>query len=264
MKTKKSSHHSPSCSKYYLFITYIILLIAVSGCGWLAGPPPQDIEADAFMQRWAGHNSALKQAKGLMRIQVETSGPSISGRAAWAANFPDQVRIELLSFLGQPLMKFAANGKAIVVAVAGEEEPYRVKQRSGALEKIVHIPIGVEDLLNIMKGVPPEVTYTAAQMRYGEGGEKRVVLLNRWHQKVAEFKAMDGSQIQEMAAFDGEDRPLYRISWKSWIEIKGYTVPKEIEVTTGGGERLSLEVDRLFPDEPVSKELFEIDNNRPS
>ncbi len=246
-----------------LLVINILLILAIHGCGWIAGPPQLDKEADALVERWGGHNARLKQAKGFMRIKMDTSGNTLSGRAGWAAVFPDRFRIELLSFLGQPLMKFAANGKRIVVVVSGEEKPYLIKQKPGALEKIIHIPMGVEDLLKILKGCPPETDHVAAQMRNGDGSEERVVLLDRWHSRVAELKGHDDGSIREMAAFDSDGALLYRITWRAWILSKGYRIPKEIEVMTGKGDRLTLLADRFYPDPSLSNELFEMESVGP-
>lgn len=259
MKTRKPQRPSPSCcGRLYLPIVWSALLIAINACGWLVEPPQHDGEADILLKQWSGHNETLRRAKGLMRIDISASGRTLAGRAAWAAIFPDRIRIELLSFLGQPLMKFAADGNTIAVDVHDGEPPYRTDQKPGALEKIVDIPFGVADLLNVMKGCPPTVLFAAAQLRPEKDDRKRVVLLNRWHQPVAELRASARGLIQEMAAFDGDGALLYRIAWKSWGQKGGYTFPGKIEVVSRRGERLSLQVDRLFPDVPVSKEMFEM------
>lgn len=232
----------------------------MNGCGWLLGPPQHDSKADALLQQWSGHNESLKQLKGVMRLKLSDSGRALSGRAAWAAAFPDRMRVELLSFLGQPLMKLAANGMTIAFDVNDGRPPYRIDQTPGVLEKVIDIPIGVADLLNVMKGCPPEVIFAAAQLQQGNDERIRVVLLNRWHQRVAELQASVRGRIQEMIAFGNDGNLIYRVVWKRWTEDKGYTMPKEIEVVSGKGERLSLEIDRFFFDTTVSNELFEMDS----
>ncbi len=253
-------YQKPSCPIICLVMINVLLILAVHGCGWMAGPPQQDPEADALLDRWGGNNATLKQVKGFMRIQMDTSGSRLSGRAGWAAVFPDRIRIELLSFLGQPLMKFAANGKHIVVIVTGEEKPHFFTQRPGALEKIIYIPMGIEDLLKILKGCPPATGYVAAQLRNRDGRSGRVVLLDRWHSPVAELKGDDDGSIHEMVTFDSGGALLYRITWRGWMLSKGYRIPKEIEIVTGKGDRLSLLVDRFYPNSPVSNELFEMES----
>ena len=195
-----------------------------------------------------------------MRIHLHSSQRNVSGRAGWSAVFPDRMRVEWLTLLGQPLIKFTANGCTIAIDVYGENEHHRIKQTPMALKHYFQIPMGVEDLLNILSGRPPLPEYAAAQMKSGVEQGYQIVLMSRWHARVAELVGADDGMLQQMSVYGDDGVLLYQIRWKSWQRQEGYMFPGDIEITTGAGESVGLLVDRLFLDTPVAPELFTIEN----
>jgi outer membrane biogenesis lipoprotein LolB len=101
------------------------------------------------------HNADLEPTKGLMRIEIISGGRITSGRAAWAAEHPDRLRLEWLSALGQPLMSMAGDGKTITLYSSADQTYRRFAQSRTALERLIRIPIGIEDLIDVLAGRPP-------------------------------------------------------------------------------------------------------------
>jgi len=225
----------------------------------MAGPPEQDPMAQDLIEQLALKNQNLSRFKGLMYIRLLSSQGNLSGRAALAAIYPDRIRVEWLTFLGQPLMRFAADGKNVVIDLHDENQMYRVKQSPKALQKLIKIPIGVEDLLQILKGTPPLPEYAAAQIRPAEAQETKVALIGRWHVLKGELKTAADHSIEEMTAFQNDGAISYRVRWKHWRNQQGYDLPGEIEITAGTGDTLSLVMDRFYPEASVLPEMFQLD-----
>jgi len=225
----------------------------------MAGPPEQDPMAQALVEQLALKNQNLSRFKGLMHIRLFSAQGNLSGRAALAAIYPDRIRVEWLTFLGQPLMRFAADGKHVVIELHDENQLYRVKQSPTALQKLIHIPIGVEDLLQILKGAPPLPEYAAAHMRPADAQETKVALIGRWHVLKGELKTSADRTIEEMTAFQNDGGISYRVRWKNWRRQQGYDLPSDIEITAGTGDILSMVIDRVYPQAPVLPELFQLD-----
>jgi len=244
---------------FCLLTLLIILMSMVNGCGWLAGAPRQDPMAKDLVEHLERKNQDVRQLKGFLRIRLHSPQGVISGRAALAAIFPDRVRVEWLTFLGQPLMKFAADGQTITVDLHGEDRYHRIEQTPTALSKLIHIPMGVDELLRILKGNPPLPKYAAAQISGADTQGSRIALISRWHLLTAELKTTADGTIQEMTAFRNDGTILFQVHWKGWRQQQGYTFPGDIEIVSGTGEKVSLLIDRIYPGAPVPPELFRLE-----
>lgn len=240
-------------------ILCLFVFSSMSGCGWIAGPPEQDPMAQDLIEQLTLKNQNLSRFKGITHIRLVSAQGNLSGRAALAAIYPDRIRVEWLTFLGQPLMRFAADGKSVVIDLHDENQMYRVKQSATALQKLIQIPIGIEDLLKILKGAPPLPEYAAAQMRPAEAQETKVALIGRWHVLKGELKTAADHTIEEMTAFQNDGAVSYRVRWKDWRQQQGYELPRDIEITAGTGDTLSMVIDRVYPEVPVLPELFQLE-----
>jgi outer membrane biogenesis lipoprotein LolB len=241
-----------------LFRLALLLSAAVllQGCAWLMPPPEEDALARQWVAQWATHNADLEPTKGLMRIEIIAGSQITSGRAAWAAEHPDRLRLEWLSALGQPLLSMAGDGKTITLYSSADQTYRRFAQSRTALERLIRIPIGIEDLIDLLAGRPPLPEYAAA--RFSPGPGIGVVLESRWHILLAELQSDASRRLHSMTAYDPQGGVQYRIDWLRWDTFQGYTIPREVRLTSGTGDQLTLLIDRFYTDTELPPETFVI------
>lgn len=233
-----------------------VMTLGSHGCAWLAPPPEDDPLARQLLENWSRHNRDLPAFKGMMRIQMEEGGRVTSGRAAWAAAPPDRLRLEWLSPLGQPLLSFAGDGRMITLYVSAEQKFHRFKQSRNALERMIGMPIGIEDLVDTLAGRPPLPAHAAARMVNGQGCD--VVLENRWHVPVAKLHSEKCAHLESMTAFDTEGRALYQIQWLDWQAGPVDLLPRQIRLTSGAGDALTMILERYWIDTALPPDTFVI------
>ena len=229
--------------------------LSLSGCAWLLKPPAEEEVARQRVLAWSAHNETLTRFKELLRIELQSGESRWSGRAALAAVAPDHLRVDWLNMLGQPVASLAANGDTIFYIPPGEQKVMQFNQTPDALKRLIHIPIGIHDLLDVLAGRPPLPADTIAQK--GDSACD-VVLKNRWHQTLATLQSENCSLPESMSVYDGEGTLQYRIDWAQWQTVNGYTLPKQMQLQAGSGERVNLNVDRIWPEAPVPPSLFTI------
>ena len=126
---------------------------------------PQDQgNARAVLERLSANNHQLHSFKGLLKVAIKTETNSVSGRVALAAVVPDHIRLEWLSPLGQPLSSLAGNGETVTVLSHQDKKHHRFEQTPTALKPLINVPIGVEDLLELLSGRPVLPDFSAAQI----------------------------------------------------------------------------------------------------
>lgn len=222
--------------------------------------PPSDDDARLVLHRMMAVNKGLDQFKGLANIRMESENRSRSGRIAFAAVVPDKMRIELLNAMGAPLTSLSADGERISVVSYVDQKRYRFRQTRTALEAIINIPIGIEDMQSLLAGKVPLPSYAFAKMMDGNNPDDILVLKNRWRGTVAnlEVDRVD-SQVKSLRKFDGEGELQYQIQWLQWKRVGAYRVPSKLVINTPSHQRLIVIMGRFWPNAEVAPSTFLLD-----
>jgi hypothetical protein len=242
-----------------LWLTGICSMLWAGGCSWMIRPPVDDMAARRMVDAAAAHNGDLKRYKGLARVRVEYEGRKMTGRVALAAQAPDRMRVEWLTSLGQPLTSLAGNGKTLSVVSYSTRKFYRFRQSADALKTVVHIPLGIDELFDILSGRPPLPVFAAAGLDRQEERPDGVSLKNRWHGVVARLGIdPESGLVETMKTYDGAGSWRYRVIWKTWMSRGAYTLPASVEIATPAGERLVLDMERFWPDAELDPAMFDL------
>jgi outer membrane biogenesis lipoprotein LolB len=241
-----------------------LLVLLMTGCSTLWKPPVDDVRARFLLGRLAGQNSELTQFKGLAKVRMETPGVSHSGRIAYAAVRPDKLRVELLNPLGTPINSMAGDGDHIFIRSYVNNKQYRIRQSLGALEPVLQLPLGLEDLLILLSGRVPLPSHAAAIMAQGNGPQQVVVLKTRWHGVAAKlgFDAQS-HQIQTLASYNRQGKLQYTIQWHQWKKTKGFILPSKVTIESASHQRLTVWLDRFMPNPAIEPSIFVLDGTQP-
>ncbi|MEJ2041127.1 MAG: hypothetical protein P8X55_19695 [Desulfosarcinaceae bacterium] len=204
------------------------MLALLSSCTWLVAPPVDEQAARQLIGTLAAQNADLNQFKGLLNLKVEEKGRTLAGRAAWAAVIPNRLRVEWLNMMGQPIASLAGDGRTLTYRIHGDDTIHRLRQSRDVLDKIIHIPIGVDDMVTLLAGRPLLPSYAVAREIPSEG---------------------DGRA-------DGTLR--YRLVWNDWNKRGAFVVPKRILVESGTGGKVALSIQRFWPNVPIAPSSFVI------
>jgi outer membrane biogenesis lipoprotein LolB len=247
----------------YRFSLIVILLMWISGCSWLVAPPEDNEPAHAMLQRLMERNSTLQQFKGLLHAQVETQGQPVSGRVAYAAITPNRLRLEWLNPMGQPLTSVAGDGKTLVIVSHVEKKRYILHQSPTVLEDLIHVPMGIEDLVTLLVGRPLVPDFMSVQ-QMGDSIRDGIRLQNRWRCTLAELHSDSEGRLVQESIFDSEGILLYRIHWLNWQTMEQYTVPQRFQIVMASGESIDIRIDRLVPASNLGPSTFELPPLDPS
>ncbi len=254
-KMATGRHKNPGEALFFILLWLFTALIG--GCSWAIRPPVDDMAARRIVQTAARHNENLRSYKGLAKIQIENADHRMSGRIAIAAAMPNQMRVEWLSAIGQPLTSLAGDGETITIISYADQNFYRLRQSRDAFNKVVHLPISMEEMLNMLAGRPLLPQYAVAQMMQNDDGFDRVALKNRWHGVVAvlDMDPLNG-RIISMKTYDGAGSWRYQVLWDHWRPRGKYTVASQVQIVSPEGRRLVVTMDRFWPDAEIAPKTF--------
>jgi outer membrane biogenesis lipoprotein LolB len=237
-----------------------ILMIGVfllSGCAHLLPPPRDEPPARQVLERLVENNTGLTQFKALGQIRLESTDGYRSGRVAMAAVMPRKLRADWLNMMGQPLTSLAGDGKTIRIWSPTDAKVHSLHQSPGALAKLIRIPLGIEDFQNILIGRPALPPYSAVQFKESRDDVDILCLKNRWRKEVATIRIERSTgQIIAMQVFDGHGHLRYETRWLQWRRQGKYLLPGKITLESDARDRLSLTVDRFWPDADIAPSIF--------
>lgn len=239
-----------------LVLLFLCALSILNGCAWLMPAPESDSGARQTLTRLMEQNAGLKQFKGLLRVQITADGQTLNGRAAVAGIVPDRLRVELLHALGQPITSLAGDGSTIRVHAVNEGRLYQWDQTDDALERFIHVPLGIDALLAILSGRPPLPVHAAVQTRAEAGDACNLLLKDRWNNVVAAMHCSENGRIRDFRAFDIEGILQYEVHWDTWQELAGYSLPRTVRMSSGRGDKVTWTLERLWPDVQIPPATF--------
>lgn len=239
--------------RWWLAVAVILLC---SSCTWIVAPPVDDPAASQQVERLRRQNESLRRAKGILRVNVEGLDETVSGKAAWAIQMPDRLRIEWLNMLGQPLFSLAGDGETLAMRSYADGRLHRMQQTSGILEKFLQVPLSIDELNTLIAGRLPLPPYTGAQFVGADGAEQAILLKSRWHKTAAKLYVGEDRMPSKMERYglDGELR--YRVLWYRWSFTDGYRIARQFEIISEKGERVRLSLERFWPDVVLPADIF--------
>jgi outer membrane biogenesis lipoprotein LolB len=242
-----------------LFTFFQAALLA--NCAHIIPPPADQPQARQIVAQLTAGNRGLSRFKGLARIEMGSASQTTFGRIAVAAVAPDKLRVEWLNMMGLPDVSIAGDGQTITILNRADKKVRHLRQTSTALEKLVHIPIGIEDLQRIMSGAVPLPGGTAAQIEASPDNKvTTLVLKDRWHATVAVVKVDPSDQrIQALKRYDRQGALLYEVRWLQWRRQGQYLLPVQIAFESASGGHMILTMDRFWPEAQVPLALFALD-----
>jgi len=242
-------------------LVLLILFIGLSaGCAHLFPLPQENPQARQILVRLADNNAGLKRFKALAHVRMQLDGQVVSGRIAMAGVVPSKLRIEWLNLMGQPLTSLTGDGEMITVYTRSDNKTHQLRQSPTAMEPLIHIPIGIEDLQKILVGRLPLPANVAVQLKEASNDRDILILKNRWQNIVATLKVdRPTCRVQEMKTFSGHGDLLYEIQWVQWQNKGEYLVPIKLVFESESGQRVELTVDRFWPDVDVPESVFKLD-----
>jgi outer membrane biogenesis lipoprotein LolB len=235
----------------------MICVVFFTGCALLGPPLPDDASARRVLERLADNNTGLTHFKVLGHIRMESEEGARSGRVAMAAVVPHKLRADWLNMMGQPLTSLAGDGETIRIWSPSDSKIHRLAQSPGALMKLIQIPLGIEEFQEIIIGRPPLPSHRAVQVKERRDDVEVLSLSNRWRQEVAVIRIdRPSGRILAMQVFDGHGGLQYETRWLQWRRQGKYLLPVKISLESHAKQRLSLTVDRFWPDADVPASAF--------
>lgn len=246
-------------------ILLALILALQTACASVPGPVDAPGEDGAKLVRILENaNRTLTISKGIGRLKLNHSGSRQRLRIAWVSQVPNKIRLTVIGLDGRPLMTAAANESGFAL-----QDHTSGTYQKGALEDYrlraaLNLPLDVNSLSLILAGRLPDFAYDRAVVTSGRTDEEGILVLKKWWNRIGRVyfrKAVSaGSRptITRIEAFRQTGEMRYSADIGATREVGDFVVPRTLTIQSGTTDRIVLDIDRYWVNEPVGPETFKL------
>lgn len=233
--------------------------LAWSGCAPRAPLlEPVDLPVIPVVERLEARRASLSSYRAAGTIRVEGRGRQWSGRALLLAEFPRRLRLELLSFFGQPVLYVVSDGNEAVTWAPGQQAS-RGFALGGVIESFSSIPLGDEEAMLLLAGCAPELRYREAQLF--RDVQERAYLLQLEDPSRGEIERLwledDAATIRRLERVQGGRSRLDAV-FSGFTNAEGFAYPQEVRIQTAGLQ-LAVRYQSFTANDTLPDEVFHLE-----
>ena len=249
-----------SCFSPILIPLFLIFLVFVSGCMPLQPQtdPAQDKKARRLASDIRSLNQEIKASRGIGWIKLETATRRDIFKIAWAAASPNRIRITFL-VSGHPFETIVATGKNVTfISHTGEHPAHTTLSNNPDLEKFIHIPIKLSEMIAILLGHIPVQKFDHAWFEPGDKNFSCVILAQNWKSAFQKIHINKEEQVRQLVLLDKDNIPLYDITYLDYQTHGKSRIPATLLLQDTRGRRIHLNLTRFIPNPPIKESVFRL------
>ena len=251
------SRHFLSPEKALLFFLCIIL----SGCG-MPRPetsPADDQRAMALVEKLDRQNSDILSSKGKGSLLIRSKGKRFRYKAAWAAQYPNRVRMTFLSS-GIPVETVISDGKRVTfISHTGRHNTYIMADPDPDLKPVLEIPIRLSQVIRLLLGRPPLKPFNDAYfIPQPDSAAPQAVLRNSQTGQAQIVETGTDGRLKAIRQLNYSGKPVLSVLVLDYRQFEKKQIPALINVTATLEESMDLEIDYFIENPSLKEHLFQL------
>ncbi len=251
-------------------ITIILIATLLAGCSlnsrYYANSRKTD-EALHILQRIESINSDVKTSKGTGWLTItDKKQQSKKFRMAWAASFPDKIRLTLLS-AGHPLETIIADGKSVLfVSHTGRHNKKKISSSNPSLQDVVSIPIKLQDILSIFAGQVPIGKFDTAeiaQLTYASQLTDTMLILKRkWNNHSQNIVLTSDNRVANFSFLNDNGKLIHNLFNEQYKSFGSFSIPTKVKIKDNYGRQIYFDITSYQPNVEIKPEMFILTESR--
>ncbi|MBU1343316.1 MAG: DUF4292 domain-containing protein [Proteobacteria bacterium] len=215
--------------------------------------PILDIKAVVLAHQARAFNQHILSSKGTGWAKLETKTTVDKFRIAWAAAFPNKIRITFL-MSGLPIETIIATGEKITFfSHTGEHSKYSYDSNDPNMEKFIKVPVKMSEMVSILLGRFPVKNFDDAYFSPQDPSSSTITLRRNFKGVSQSVQFDSNKKIDRLNAMDTAGKLLYEITIFKYKAYDSDDIPIKIEIKDMDNKKLTLDI-TSFQSNPVIKE----------
>lgn len=256
---------------HYFFLLLFLVSVSCSiplgkitqpGIGSL--PVDTAIGAQDLVLKLKRTNMDLDTFKGIGSVSIRDNGViQLRERIAWVGATPSRLRMVILAS-GHPIIKLSGDGTWLYIHDR-RSSPHTIKKipaHDANLKWLIPISLRISDLLSLLAGRIPLYNHHSADLIPDTTSGGKTLVLKKWWWVVQKiYLDRDGLHPKQIEVFNWSGSLRYRVRMVRTRQLGNYRIPLEMEISNSKDTVLLLDVDRYWPNVPVSTTMFQLDGS---
>ncbi|MBT4505625.1 MAG: DUF4292 domain-containing protein [Desulfobacula sp.] len=242
------------------FVCIVLFILILSGCAQLrpAGNPLLDKKAFLLAKKAQSFNHNIIAGRGTGWARIETKKKTDKFRIAWAAVFPDKIRITFL-ISGHPLETIIATGEQITFfSHTGQHAKYSDNSKDPDMDEFINVPVKMSEIISILLGRLPVKKFDKAYFTAQDPSLSSIALEQNW-KGVTQYLHFNGNQkIDGLKSTDVSGKLLYEMNIIKYKTYGSNQIPVKIEIKDMDTRKLTLDITGFQANPLIKESVFRL------
>ncbi|MFH2058382.1 MAG: hypothetical protein ABIJ59_05735 [Pseudomonadota bacterium] len=240
------------------FLIFILFILFFSGCAPLRPQtdPEMDKEALRLSHQAQSFNQHITTSKGTGWARLETKDGTITYKIAWAAVYPNKIRMTFLMF-AQPIETIIATGKKVTFfSHTGKHAKRSIESPDPDMENYINVPIKMSEIIAILLGRLPIKPYDDAYFSPSDNALSVVTLHQNLVGSVQVINFDNNQTIDQVSSIDSRGKRLYDYNILAFKSYDFGKLPVKIQFIDTKRQKLTLTITGFVVNPEVKDSVF--------
>ena len=245
-------------------IYFTCLILIATGCAPLRPDtnPLLDKKAFDLSTRARSFNQHIMAAKGTGFARLETKTHVEKFKIAWAAVFPNKIRITFL-LSGHPVETIIATGEKVTfLSHTGKHAKYSYYSKDPDMKDYIHVPVKLSDMISVLLGRLPVKKFDDAYFSPSDASLSTITLTRTWKSTTQYLHVNSRGKIAGLKMTDHEGTLLYDMTIIRYKPYDFNDIPVQIKIKDKDNKVLTLTITSFLANPPIKESVFRLTGSR--
>ncbi len=246
----------------FIYVTAFILL--VTGCAPIRPDTFSFLDKKALLvsHQARSFNQHIVASKGTGWARIQTNTRMEKFKIAWAAVFPNKIRITFM-LSGLPMETIIATGEKITfLSHTGNHVKYSYYSKNPDMEDYIHVPIKLSEMISILLGHLPVKKFDDAWFSPSDPSLSTITLKQNWKGGRQYLYLSDKGKIEGIKRMDNQGKLLYDMTIAEYKAYDSGDIPVHIIIKDKGDRTLTLTISHFMANPPIKDAVFQLTESR--
>lgn len=239
---------------------YLAAVIVFSSCTPFRPEtnPLLDKKALTLAKKAKAINQNIVSSKGTGWARLETKEKVDKFRIAWAAVFPNKIRITFL-LSGHPVETILSTGEIVtLLSHTGKHKKYAFRSKDPNMEKYINVPVHLSEMIMVLLGRLPLKNFDDAYFSPLDSSLSTIILTQDWQANAQSIHFDGNGKFRSLKSVDSSGSLLYEISVADWAVYDIGEIPVKIQIQDPAYRKLTLDITDFKPNPPIKASVFRL------
>jgi hypothetical protein len=237
-------------------------VFVLSGCARLGGRPEtsplMDKQALALSLQAKSFNRHIVSSRGTALARIETPGRSFRYKMAWAAVFPDKIRITFL-LSGLPVETIAADGERVIFfSHTGEHGRHTYQGKDPDMEDYIKVPVKLSEIILVLLGRLPVKPFDDAYFLASDASLSTIFLGQEWRGMIQSLHFDGQAKIHRLVSMNRAGNPAYEMTITRYKIMGSNRIPVGIKIRNQDRAKLTLDILNFQSNPSIKESVFQL------